>query len=215
MVNGNIRKDPEFPVRFGVDQLSVDGRIVRIEDRVYLMLNKPRGLVTTASDEKGRATVFQCLAGKNLPHLNPVGRLDQASEGLLLFTNDTTWADAVTDPTTHCEKCYHVQVNRTYRTEWRTRAEAGVRADGEILRALRLDLLRQGEKHCWLRIVLNEGRNRHIRRLLSSLELEVLRLVRVSIGRLVLGDLPKGQYRHLTPEEVRSLEHKTIDPPLS
>lgn len=208
-INGVVRKDPEFPVRFEADKLLVDGRPIQIEDRVYLMLNKPRGLVTTASDEKGRPTVFQCLDSHNLPHLSPVGRLDQASEGLLLFSNDTTWADGITDPQTHCEKCYHVQVNQIYHPRWKTQAEAGLMVEGERLRASQLDLLRQGGKNCWLSIVLNEGRNRHIRRLLSALGLEVLRLVRISIGSLVLGNLPKGRFRHLTPEEVRSLERQS------
>lgn len=204
-VNGVVRRDPEFAVLMGADRLEVDGQSIGASDRVYLMLNKPRGLVTTASDEKGRRTVFECFQGHDLPHVSPVGRLDQASEGLLLFTNDTIWANQITDPASGCEKCYHVQVNQRFDPQWKHAAELGRSIDGERLKAQTLELLREGEKNCWLVITLQEGKNRHIRRLLSSLELEVLRLIRVSIDCLELGNLAKGHYRHLSPLEVRTL----------
>ena len=122
------------------DRFEVDGRSVREEKKVYVMLNKPRGLITTASDEKGRRTVFECLDGKNLPLLMPVGRLDQASEGLLLFTNDTAWAGRLTDPASHVEKTYHVQVNCIGDEVLARRMEQGVRCQGELLRAIRLSV---------------------------------------------------------------------------
>ena len=204
-VNGVIRRDPEFPVQLTRDRLSLDGQPVAKRSHVYLMLNKPRGLVTTTSDEKGRPTVYECLAGQDLPFLAPVGRLDQASEGLLLFTNDTAWADHLTSPASHLEKSYHVQVNQRFVAEWKHQAEAGVVIEGERYHAKRLSLLRSGEKNSWLEIILDEGRNRQIRKLLAALGLEVLRLVRVSIGPLKLGDLAKGQVRPLTDLEVRIL----------
>ena len=107
-VNGILRRDPEFPVRAG-DKLTVGGQPVRSASRVYLMMNKPRGLVTTASDEKSRATVYSLLSPE-LPWVAPVGRLDQASEGLLLFTNDSEWAARITSPDSRIEKTYRVQI---------------------------------------------------------------------------------------------------------
>ncbi len=111
-VNGAVRRDPELRVDPDRDRIEVDGARVAAEERVYLMLNKPRGLVTTASDERGRGTVYDVLDAPGLPFVSPVGRLDRASEGLLLFTNDTRWAARILDPATHLDKTYHVQVDR-------------------------------------------------------------------------------------------------------
>jgi 23S rRNA pseudouridine2605 synthase len=201
-VDGAIRRDPEWRVAVSVERIEVDGRPVQAEAKVYLMLNKPRGLVTTASDEKGRDTVFRCLDGKGLPFLSPVGRLDQASEGLLLFTNDSAWAARITAPERHVEKTYHVQVDCLADEAVTRRMEEGITQDGEFLAARRARLLRHGTRHSWLEVVLDEGRNRHIRRLLAALGINVLRLVRVAIGRLALGPLAKGASRTLTRDEV-------------
>ena len=111
-VNGRSVRDPDFPVSQGQDRISVDERDIAAAARVVLMLNKPRGLVTTCEDEQGRATVYQCLANAPLPWLAAVGRLDKASEGLLLFTNDSTWAARITNPATGPDKTYHVQIDR-------------------------------------------------------------------------------------------------------
>lgn len=204
-VNGVVRRDPEWPVDLGHDQIEVDEVKVRSEPRVYLMLNKPRGLVTTAADEKGRPTVGDCLAGKGLPFVAPVGRLDQASEGLLLFTNDTEWAARITAPASHLDKIYHVQVDCLADEALARRMEAGADVEGEFLAAKRVGVLRQGVRNSWLEVVLDQGKNRHVRRLLGALGVEVLRLVRVAIGPLQLGELPKGQFRHLTAKDVESL----------
>ncbi len=204
-VNGRVVRDPEAPVRAGVDRVAVDGRDLAAAQRVYLALNKPRGLVTTASDEKGRDTVYACFADAGLPWLAPVGRLDQASEGLLLMSNDPAWAAAITDPDTGPDKTYRVQVDAIPDAALLARLVAGVLDDGEPLAARSATLLRSGTRNAWLEIVLDEGRNRQIRRLLSAQGLGVLRLVRVSIGALALGELAKGQWRHLTPAEVASL----------
>ena len=207
-LNGRICRDPEQPVRLGQDVIQVAGDAVAAAARVYVMLNKPRGLVTTASDEEGRATVYECFQEAGLPHVSPVGRLDKASEGLLLFTNDNAWANGITDPETHVEKTYHVQVGSLVDENLLQRLRVGVRVDGESLRLLRVSVLRQGEKNSWLDVTLDEGKNRHIRRVLEVHGLEVLRLVRVSVGSLVLGELGKGSWRHLLPVEVRALSRK-------
>ena len=205
-VNGVVQRDAHQTVALNKDHLLVDDLPVTAQEKIYLMLNKPRGLVTTRSDEKGRPTVYSCLPADKLTWLAPVGRLDQASEGLLLFTNDTQWAARITAPETHLDKTYHVQVNCIVRPETLRQILLGVKeTDGGLLKARQARLLRQGSKNCWLEMVLDEGRNRHIRRLLQACGMEVLRLVRVAIGPLALGTLPKGSCRTLTESEVRSL----------
>ena len=169
------------------------------------MLNKPRGLVTTAQDERGRDTVYRCLDGAGLPWLAPVGRLDKTSEGLLLFSNDPAWAAAITDPGRGPSKTYHVQIDRVPEAALPTRLVEGVDDGGEHLRASEVRVLRCGERNAWLEIVLDEGRNRQIRRLLAAFDIDVLRLVRVAIGTLPLGELPKGQWRRLDASEVDAL----------
>jgi 23S rRNA pseudouridine2605 synthase len=205
-VNGAVSRDAERSVDLNRDRIEVDGKKIEAERKIYLMLNKPRGLVTTASDERGRKTVFECLAkNPDLPRVFPVGRLDQASEGLLLFTNDTAWAAKITDPKTHLDKIYHVQVNCLADEALARKLECGVNVDGELLTAKHVSILRLGEKNSWLEIILDEGKNRHIRRLLDALGISVLQLVRVRIGPLPLGNLAKGEFRFLTSEEVRLL----------
>ena len=146
-------------------------------------------------------------AGESLPWVAPVGRLDKASEGLLLLTNDSEWGARIAAPETHLEKTYHVQIG-TVADEKLTRAiETGVTGEGgDFLRARQARLLRAGEKNCWLEITLDEGKNRHIRRMLAALGVEVLRLVRVSIGPLQLGKLAKGAYRPLSAAEKLAVD---------
>jgi 23S rRNA pseudouridine2605 synthase len=205
-VNGAVRRDAEYPVHVEKDRIVVNDAGIEPAEKNYLMLNKPRGVVTTASDEKGRKTVYDLLAGKH-HWVAPVGRLDKASEGLLLFTNDSEWAARVLAPETHLEKTYHVQVGAIVSEDTAKSLETGIRGEpGVTLRAKSAGVLRRGERNTWLEIVLDEGKNRQIRRMLKSLELEVLRLIRVSVGPLVLGTLPKGASRALTVEEKRSLD---------
>lgn len=204
-VNGVVRKNPEFPVILGRDVIVMNDESVNQAQHRYIMLNKPRGLVTSASDELGRETVYSCFEGSGLPHLSPVGRLDKASEGLLLFTNDNVWADRITNPATHLDKIYHVQIEGLAEEAMLTRLKRGVTDAEEHLAAKNATVLRKGEKNSWLEITLDEGRNRHIRRLLEAMGVEVLRLVRVQIGALALGNLTKGQWRELTKGEVTRL----------
>jgi 23S rRNA pseudouridine2605 synthase len=207
-VDGRVVRDPEFPMAQERGGITVDGRAIAEPARVYVMFNKPRGLLVSASDERGRATVYDALAQAGLPWLGPVGRLDKASEGLLLLSNDTVWAAGITDPVTHLDKTYHVQIDRLPEPALLARLGEGVLDQGERLAARHVALLRAGEKHAWLEIVLDEGRNRHIRRLLAAHGIGVLRLVRVAIGGLTLGDLPKGQWRRLEEGEVAALRRR-------
>ena len=204
-VAGRIIRDPEHPTALDAS-IAIDGQAAVAPRRCYLMLHKPRGLVTTVRDEQGRDTVYRCLDGSGLPWVAPVGRLDKASEGLLLLSNDSAWAAAITDPERGPRKTYHVQIDTLPDATHLAALEAGVDADGERLRAVSARVLRSGEKNAWLEIVLDEGRNRQIRRLLAAFDIGVLRLVRVAIGDLVLGELPKGQWRHLTEDEVARLQ---------
>jgi 23S rRNA pseudouridine2605 synthase len=204
-VNGCAAVDPEQPVRMGRDMIDVDGRRLVAARRVVLMLNKPRGLVTTAHDERGRDTVYRCLDGAALPWVAPVGRLDKASEGLLLFCNDPAWAARLTDPRTGPEKTYHVQVDQLPTPGLLTALAAGAQSDGELLSVASVRCLRTGQHNAWLEIVLVEGRNRHIRRLLAVFHVRVLRLIRVAIGSLPLGELPRGAWRMLTAAEMELL----------
>lgn len=206
---GVIRRNPETPVHLGHDQIEVDGRGLRSQKAVYLVMNKPRGIVTTASDEKGRETVYSVLAksGESLPWVAPVGRLDKASEGLLLLTNDSEWGARVAAPETHLPKTYHVQVGTVADDRLVQTIMRGIKVEnGETLRASGCCLLRSGAKNCWLEVTLDEGKNRQIRRMLEALNVEVLRLVRVTTGPLELGLLAKGTYRHLTGEEKQRLD---------
>lgn len=211
-LNGRICRDPEAPVRLERDRIEVDGQKLAVQARVYLMLNKPRGVVTTASDEKRRETVYAYL-GEGLPWVAPVGRLDKASEGLLLLSNDSEWAACVLAPETHLDKTYHVQIGADADTALLESITHGVRtSDGSFLRAKTAHILRAGEKNTWLEIVLDEGKNRQIRRMLAQLGITVLRLIRVAIGPLVLGDLPKGGSRPLTDGDKRALDQAMRQP---
>lgn len=205
-LNGDLRRDPETPVRLGHDKIEVGDLVVGRAEKIYLMLNKPRGLVTTASDEKGRETIYSCLK-ENLPWVAPVGRLDKASEGLLLLTNDSEWAARIAAPESQVPKTYHVQIATMADAAVLDALKKGVHTkELGILKAGAAEIIRQGERNTWLSIVLDEGKNRQIRRMLEALGIEVLRLVRVAIGPLVLGDLAKSAYRSLRAEEKVALD---------
>src|ERR1700674_3381135 len=185
-VNGTIRRDPEALVRVEHDRIAVNGRLVEPPAKIYLLMNKPRGAVTSASDEKGRETVYSVLASSraDLPAwIPPVGRLDKASEGLLLLTNDSEWGARIAAPESHLNKTYHVQVSTVADEKLISTLIRGVKTkEGELLRA------------------------RQARRLRAGGSIEVLRLVRVAIGPLRLGDLAKGEHRALTANEKRILD---------
>ena len=201
-IDGRCVVDPEFPTCAG-SRITLDGKPVGRAEPLYIAFNKPRGLITSAHDERGRDTVYASLSDAALPWLAPVGRLDKASEGLLLFTNDTRWAAQVTDPDRNVRKIYHVQIDRLSDPALLRELEQGI----EVGTAGRLSVaaarvLRSGAKHAWLELALSEGRNRQIRRLLEARDIRVLRLVRIAIGGVVLGDLAKGQWRRIEPASV-------------
>jgi 23S rRNA pseudouridine2605 synthase len=213
-LRGKIVRDPDTHA-YENDEILVDGTPVTAREFVYFAMNKPRGAVTTASDEKGRTTVMdifreqygKMFPGKPTPHIAPVGRLDAASEGLLLFTNDTKWADALLtprDPSPHT-KIYRVQVAGKPSTAELEQMEKGFNVpprvfgeSEEFMHAERATIHSAGEKNCWLEITLSEGKNREIRRMLAHLGYEVMRLIRIQFDKYALGDLKPGEIREIT-----------------
>lgn len=205
-LNGSLTRNSDAPVRLGKDRIEVNGVKVEAGAKIYLLMNKPRGVVTTAADEKGRDTVYTLLPA-HTPWVGPVGRLDMASEGMLLLTNDSEWAARVAAPETHLAKIYHAHISVVADAALTQELEAGLVAkDGEMLRVSRAEILRSGEKKSWLEIILEEGKNRHIRRMFEARGIEVLRLIRVAIGPLALADLAKGQCRSLAPTEKLAMD---------
>lgn len=205
-LNDTTRRNPETPVLLGSDRIEVEGKVVGGAAKIYLMMNKPRGVVTTASDEQGRTTVYD-LVPADTPWMGPAGRLDKASEGLLLLSNDSEWAARIISPESHIEKTYHVQIDGEPGERVLGAFKEGIRTkEGELLRARRAEVLRQGERNTWLLITLDEGKNRQIRRMLEHFGIGVLRLIRVSIGPLELGKLAKGACRRLSEGEKRAID---------
>ena len=207
-LRGKVVFDIDTPT-YENNEILVDGNKIEANAKVYFAMNKPRGIVTTASDEKGRKTVMDLFReqftkmypGKQMPHISPVGRLDAASEGLLLFTNDTQWADEQLTSPTH-KKIYRVQVSGKPTGEELAQMEKGFnvapRVFGEkeeFMHAERVTLLSEGEKNCWLEFTLTEGKNREIRRMLAHLGYEVMRLMRIQFDKYVLGDLKPGEIK--------------------
>lgn len=191
--------DPE------TDAILVDGKpLPPAVEQVYLMLNKPRGFVTTLSDERGRKTVAELVADCGT-RVYPVGRLDMDSEGLLLLTSDGAFANAMMHPRHQVEKEYLVWV-----TGYRPGAEALLRRpivlDGRPIRKPAVTLLRASGEMARFRITIHEGRNRQIRRMCQAAGMKVTRLRRIAEGALTLGDLAPGTWRRLTPEEVAALK---------
>jgi pseudouridine synthase len=213
-LRGKIVRDPDTPA-YENDEITVDGKLIEAAQKFYFAMNKPRGIVTTASDEKGRKTVMdlfreqyaKLFPGKPVPHISPVGRLDAASEGLLLFTNDTQWADALLQTRDRHLKIYRVQVAGKPSDDDLAKMEKGFnvppRVFGEkeeFMHAERAVLHSEGEKNCWLEITLSEGKNREIRRMLAHLGYEVMRLVRIQFDKYTLGDLKPGELRAMSDE---------------
>lgn len=189
------------------DIIAIDGEklpIVKKREKYYIMLNKPRGYVTTMSDELDRRCVTELL--KDFPaRVYPVGRLDRNSEGLLLFTNDGNFSNDIMHPSRHVSKTYRVTVRPPVSEEQLARLSAGVEIDGRKTLPAAVDVLVQEQDRVVLQIVIREGRNRQIRRMCEAVGLEVARLKRTAIGPLRLGMLKPGAYRELTAEELRAI----------
>ena len=191
--------DPE------TDEIRVNGQLLPGgQQSVYILLNKPRGYVTTLSDEKGRPNAAQLVADCGI-RVYPVGRLDMDSEGLLLFTNDGAFANALTHPKQEVEKVYEVWVSGYY-PGGEEKMSRPIVLDGYRICPPKVTILSVREAKAKLRVTIHEGRNRQIRRMCEAAGMRCTRLKRIQEGNLLLGDLPSGHWRYLTPEEIAELK---------
>ena len=190
------------------DSVTVDGKPVVIERKVYIALHKPAGFICTNHDTEGRRRAVDLLP-RSLPRVYSVGRLDKDSEGLLLLTNDGTFSLRLTHPRYKMSKTYSVEVEGELKSAEIARLLKGVRHDGELLRAKRIFQVRPQGKTTELRLVLSEGKKRQIRRMMATVGHPVRRLVRLAVGPVELGTLAISQWRHLTHEEVSKLTQFT------
>ncbi len=203
-LGGVIEKNPRKLVRPEVAKIEIDGKSSgKVAHRTFI-LHKPRGVVTTRSDEKGRPTVFSLIEGVE-ENLHAVGRLDMATTGLLLLTNDTKLSSYLTEPTNKIPRVYIVNVAGEFSADKIQKLLTGIVDDGEKLRAEKLELKKSSKREAQLVIELCEGKNREIRRMFLALGHEVQKLKRISFGSLELGDLALGKFRELTAAEVKKL----------
>ncbi|HEY5599159.1 MAG TPA: pseudouridine synthase [Candidatus Manganitrophaceae bacterium] len=207
-VNGKILKNPEVRVDPDREVIQVDQRRAQAPAPLYLMMHKPKGIVTTRSDERGRKTVYDLLDLKEW--VFPVGRLDRETSGLLLLTNDTQWGNRITAPAYKVAKVYHVKLNAPITESDLARLSNGIALEDGTrtlpAKARRLPAPPDGR---WIVLTLWEGKNRQVRRMLEALGYRVEDLIRIQIGGLKLGDLPAGATRPLTPAEVERLDRRS------
>jgi pseudouridine synthase len=203
-VNGQVVRDPEYWVEMEHDRVRLDGRPLQPRTRVYLLLYKPTGYLTTYRDPKGRPTVYDLIADLGT-FVSPVGRLDLDTSGLLLMTNDNQLAERVTNPASHIPKTYLVKSSVRLSDEQLQALRDGIElADGPT-RPARVRRVRDSDKYTHLEITLTEGRNRQVRRMIEALGATVLKLVRVRIGSISIGTLQIGKWRLLSDAELRSI----------
>jgi len=187
------------------DEILVEGRpLPSLQDHVYILLNKPRGYVTTLSDEKGRPNAAQLVADCGV-RVYPVGRLDMDSEGLLLFTNDGEFANAMMHPKHEVKKTYDTWV-MGYAPGAEKRLSRPITLDGYTIRPPKIKLLKAEGMKARFHVTIHEGRNRQVRRMCEAAGMQVTRLRRIKEGNLSLGDLPAGKWRYLTSDEVASMK---------
>jgi 23S rRNA pseudouridine2605 synthase len=203
-VNGRATRNPDQWVDLERDRVRFDGKPLESRERVYVLLYKPTGCLTTYKDPQGRPTVYDLVKDVGT-FLSPVGRLDLDTSGLLLLTNDTQLAERVTNPDSHVPKTYLVKAAPALSDEQLQRLRAGIELSDGPTRPARVTRVRDSEKDTHFEIVLTEGRNRQVRRMVEALDARVLKLVRVKLGPIAIGTLPIGTWRYLTRAEVARL----------
>jgi 23S rRNA pseudouridine2605 synthase len=203
-VNGRVVRDPAQWIDMDRDRVKFDGRDVEAAERIYVLLYKPTGYLTTYRDPQGRPTVYDLLEDVGT-FVSPVGRLDLDTSGLLLLTNDNRFAERVTNPESHVPKTYLVKASIRLDDPQLQRLREGIELSDGPTRPARVERVRDSEKYTHLEITLTEGRNRQVRRMIEALGAKVLKLVRVKIGPIGIGSLPIGKWRHLTPGELARL----------
>ena len=201
-VNGRVVKDPEIWVNVEHDPIHINGERLRPARKIYLLFYKPKGVITSNGDPDGRKTIYDCLDVK-MPWVSPVGRLDKDTSGLLLLTNDNDFANHVTSPESGVQKTYLVKANLLVSDELIDRMEQGIELKrGDWARPRSVRRVEDRGRYSWLEIVLTEGKNREVRRLLEAVGLTTLKLVRTHIGPCTLDGLQVGKHRPLTPREI-------------
>src|SRR6267143_5111248 len=201
-INGRVMRDPATWVLWPKDSVSIDDQPIQDSIKRFFLFHKPKGVITTHSDEKGRKTIFDLLPA-DLGYMHAVGRLDQATSGLLLLTNDSTLSCFLTDPTHKVMRIYLVSVRGEFTEAQATKATVGVLDGGERLQCHTVNIQKSSGRESHLEVVLTQGKNREIRRLFKSLGHEVTRLRRIQYGPFTLGDLPSGAWREIPIEDVR------------
>jgi 23S rRNA pseudouridine2605 synthase len=208
-VNGKKVQSPDAWVDPEHDRVTFDGRPLQVAKKLYLLLYKPKGVLTTFKDPEGRPTVYDLLSDIK-EWIFPVGRLDQDSSGLLLLTNDTTFGDYVTDPESHVPKTYLVKASLLLSDEQLDRLRQGVELSDGPTRPTQVKRIRDGARYTFFEITLTEGRNRQVRRMVEALGAKVLKLVRTQVGPIEIAGLEIGKWRPLTPAEIRSLQPRKL-----
>jgi pseudouridine synthase len=203
-VNGKVIQNPDHWVDLERDRITFEGKPLRAAQKIYILLYKPKGYLTTYRDPEGRPTVYD-LTGDVGTWLSPVGRLDLDTSGLLLLTNDTGFAERITNPDHKVAKTYHVKASTLLSDDQLEQLRYGVELNDGPTRPAVVTRLRDAAKYTFLEITITEGRNRQVRRMLEAIGSKVLKLVRVAIGPIRLGDLQMGKWRRLTEAEVRAL----------
>lgn len=203
-LNGKVIRNPDHWVDMQRDRVRFDGKPLVARERLYVLLYKPTGYLTTYKDPEGRPTVYDLIADVGT-FLSPVGRLDLDSSGLLLMTNDNRFAEHVTNPQSHVPKTYLVKASTLLTDTQLQQLREGVELSDGPTRPAAVRRVRDSAKYTHFEITLTEGRNRQVRRMVEALDAKVLKLVRVKIGPLSIGKLPIGKWRPLTPAEVRAV----------
>lgn len=203
-VNGQIVRNPDHWIDLERDRITLDGKPLRTVEKLYIVLYKPKGYITSYRDPQGRPTVYD-LMGDAGTWLSPVGRLDLDTSGLLLMTNDTDFAERITNPDHKVPKTYQLKAATLLSEEQIEQLRHGVMLNDGPTRPAEVKRIRDGAKHTFLELTITEGRNRQVRRMLEAVGSKVLKLVRTAIGPIRLGDLQIGKWRELTAEEVAAL----------
>lgn len=204
-VNGAVVENPDAWIDMGRDRVAVDDKPLERRERLYVLLYKPTGYITTYKDPEGRPTVYDLLGEDVTTFISPVGRLDLDTSGLLLMTNDTQLAERVTNPDSHVPKTYLVKASKVLSDAQLQQLRDGIELSDGTTRPTTVVRLRDSGKYTHFEITLTEGRNRQVRRMVEALDAVVLKLVRVQLGDLRIGTLPIGKWRHLTPAELDAL----------
>ena len=204
-VNGKVVQNPDHWVDSDRDRVTLDGKPLKPIEKVYLLLYKPKGYVVSYGDPDGRPTVYDLVRDARV-WLSPVGRLDLETSGLLIMTNDTAFAERVTNPEHKVQKTYQIKASTLLTDEQIDRLRRGVELSDGMTRPALVERLRDGAKHTFLEMTITEGRNRQVRRMLEAVDSKVLKLVRTAIGRVRIADLQIGKWRKLSGEEVRGLQ---------